>query len=53
MLTKVVLIRHGETNWNLEHRLQGWSDLPLLPRGERQATLLKEHFPLESLDAIY
>ncbi|NJM92772.1 MAG: histidine phosphatase family protein [Rhodospirillaceae bacterium] len=31
------LARHGQTEWNLEHRLQGGRDSPLTKLGERQA----------------
>ena len=33
----VVLIRHGESNWNLENRFTGWVDVPLSPKGEQEA----------------
>ena len=33
----VVLIRHGESQWNLENRFTGWVDVPLSPRGEQEA----------------
>jgi len=33
----ILLVRHGETEWNLAHRYQGWSDSPLTPRGVAQA----------------
>ena len=33
----VALVRHGETDWNLEGRLQGSSDIPLNDEGRRQA----------------
>lgn len=33
----ILLIRHGETEWNLEGRYQGWLDSPLTPRGVAQA----------------
>ena len=32
-----VLIRHGESQWNLENRFTGWVDVPLSPRGEEEA----------------
>ena len=34
---RLCLIRHGETAWNAEQRLQGWTDVALNAEGERQA----------------
>ena len=34
---KFVLIRHGESTWNLENRFTGWADVPLTPTGVAQA----------------
>ena len=34
---KLVLIRHGESTWNLENRFTGWTDVPLTPTGLAQA----------------
>lgn len=34
---KLVLIRHGESTWNLENRFTGWTDVPLTPLGIQQA----------------
>ena len=31
------MLRHGETEWNLAERMQGWLDSPLTPRGRAQA----------------
>ncbi|OGA97942.1 MAG: phosphoglyceromutase [Burkholderiales bacterium RIFCSPHIGHO2_12_FULL_69_20] len=43
---KLVLIRHGESTWNLDNRFTGWTDVPLTPTGVAQARqagqLLKE-----------
>ncbi len=43
---KLVLIRHGESTWNLENRFTGWTDVDLTPTGVEQAkqagVLLKE-----------
>jgi broad specificity phosphatase PhoE len=39
------LVRHGETLWNREGRLLGWTDLPLTPEGEAQARALKGLLP--------
>jgi 2,3-bisphosphoglycerate-dependent phosphoglycerate mutase len=33
----VVLLRHGESQWNLENRFTGWVDVPLSPKGEEEA----------------
>ena len=30
---KLVLVRHGESQWNLENRFTGWVDIPLSPKG--------------------
>jgi 2,3-bisphosphoglycerate-dependent phosphoglycerate mutase len=38
----VYLIRHGETDWNLQGKLQGNSDIPLNEEGKRQALLIRE-----------
>ena len=34
---KLVLIRHGESTWNLENRFTGWTDVDLTPTGVAQA----------------
>ena len=34
---KLVLIRHGESIWNLENRFTGWADVPLTDTGIAQA----------------
>lgn len=34
---KLVLIRHGESTWNLENRFTGWTDVELTPTGTAQA----------------
>lgn len=36
-MKQVVLIRHGESQWNLENRFTGWVDVPLSPKGEQEA----------------
>jgi 2,3-bisphosphoglycerate-dependent phosphoglycerate mutase len=33
----LVLLRHGESQWNLENRFTGWVDVPLSPKGEEEA----------------
>ncbi len=34
---KLVLVRHGESTWNLENRFTGWTDVDLTPAGVEQA----------------
>jgi 2,3-bisphosphoglycerate-dependent phosphoglycerate mutase len=52
-VTTLLLVRHGETDWNAEGRLQGQTDRPLSEYGRRQARKLAEELAGEPLDAIY
>lgn len=36
-MTKLVLLRHGESTWNKENRFTGWTDVDLTERGEAEA----------------
>lgn len=36
-MTKLVLVRHGQSQWNLENRFTGWVDVPLTALGVREA----------------
>lgn len=45
--TTILLIRHGETDWNREGRLQGWAPVPLNDRGRRQVRRLGRHVAAE------
>ncbi|HEY6557765.1 MAG TPA: 2,3-diphosphoglycerate-dependent phosphoglycerate mutase [Polyangiaceae bacterium] len=36
-MTKLVLLRHGQSQWNLENRFTGWVDVPLSAQGEQEA----------------
>jgi 2,3-bisphosphoglycerate-dependent phosphoglycerate mutase len=36
-MAQLVLLRHGESQWNLENRFTGWVDIPLSPRGVQEA----------------
>jgi len=36
-MPQLVLIRHGESQWNLENRFTGWVDVPLTAKGEEEA----------------
>ncbi|MDB5754373.1 MAG: histidine phosphatase family protein [Massilia sp.] len=50
--THIVLIRHGETAWNAERRLQGHIDIALNAQGRRQAGAVAEALAGEHFDAI-
>jgi probable phosphoglycerate mutase len=52
-MTEILLIRHGETDWNVERRLQGHLDIELNAEGMRQAAALGEALRGETLDAIF
>lgn len=36
-MATLILLRHGESQWNLENRFTGWVDIPLSPRGVEEA----------------
>jgi broad specificity phosphatase PhoE len=50
---RLYIARHGETDWNVLHRLQGWTDRPLNETGRRQAVALADSLKGIRLDAIY
>lgn len=54
--TTILFIRHGETSWNHEHRLQGWTDIQLNEQGIIQAQGLSDHLANQKnyqITAIY
>ena len=50
---EILLIRHGETAWNRERRMQGHIDIPLNDEGQRQARALGAALAAERPDAIW
>ena len=53
MTTRLCIVRHGETAWNAEHRVQGQLDIPLNEIGFRQAQAVGGVLKEERFDAIY
>jgi broad specificity phosphatase PhoE len=51
--TTIVLVRHGETDWNREHRFQGHADTPLNEAGRRQAHELAGVVRAEGVSVVY
>ncbi|TYR73933.1 histidine phosphatase family protein [Rossellomorea vietnamensis] len=51
-MTKICIVRHGQTDWNKERRLQGRTDIDLNETGERQAADAREYLHNEEWDVI-
>ncbi|MBC7599356.1 MAG: histidine phosphatase family protein [Polaromonas sp.] len=51
--TRIIAIRHGETTWNVDTRIQGQLDIPLNETGRRQASRLAAALRDEPIKAIY
>ena len=51
--TRIIAIRHGETAWNVDTRLQGHLDIALNPKGLWQAAQVARALAGESVEAIY
>ena len=52
-MTRLLLVRHGETDWNADGRLQGQTDRPLSDFGRKQARGLADELAAEGFEAIY
>lgn len=53
MSTRVCIIRHGETDWNRQRRIQGQIDIPLNPVGRAQALAMAYNAAHHRFSAIY
>ncbi len=36
-MKNIILLRHGQSQWNLENRFTGWTDVPLSENGKEEA----------------
>jgi len=52
-MTEIILVRHGETEWNVEEVFRGRIDIGLNETGLRQAKLLAEYLSGVKIDAVY
>ncbi|MGH7259162.1 MAG: 2,3-bisphosphoglycerate-dependent phosphoglycerate mutase [Nitrospiraceae bacterium] len=52
-MAKLVLLRHGESQWNLENRFTGWVDVPLSPKGEQEAKAAGQKLAGTKFDRAY
>ena len=50
---KVLLIRHGQTDFNRQRRLQGIMPVPLNQQGREQAAALAQHLRRQPIDAVF
>ena len=49
----LILLRHGQSQWNLENRFTGWVDVPLSPKGEDEARAAGEKLRGRHIDTLY
>jgi probable phosphoglycerate mutase len=52
-VTRILLVRHGETDWNAAGRIQGHSDTPLNAAGHEQARRVARRLAREPVQALY
>ena len=52
-MPKLILLRHGESQWNLENRFTGWVDVPLSPKGIEEAHRAGELLKNVPIDKLY
>lgn len=50
---KLIIVRHGETSWNKQKRLQGQKDIPMSKIGLKQAKVLAKRLSKTKVDVIY
>jgi len=52
-MSDLILLRHGQSQWNLENRFTGWVDVPLSPKGEAEARAAGEKLRGRKIDQVY
>jgi 2,3-bisphosphoglycerate-dependent phosphoglycerate mutase len=52
-MPKLILIRHGQSLWNLENRFTGWVDVPLTPKGVDEARAAAHKIKDQKVDVAY
>lgn len=52
-MPKLILVRHGQSLWNLEDRFTGWVDVPLTAKGEEEARAAGQKLKGISIDVAY
>jgi broad specificity phosphatase PhoE len=54
-MTRLILVRHGQSTWNAQGRIQGWADPPLDDTGQEQARRLAQRLAAEehTISALY
>ncbi|MEP0822924.1 MAG: 2,3-bisphosphoglycerate-dependent phosphoglycerate mutase [Ignavibacterium sp.] len=52
-MPNLILLRHGESQWNLENRFTGWVDVPLSPKGEEEARQAGDKLRAYKFDKAY
>jgi 2,3-bisphosphoglycerate-dependent phosphoglycerate mutase len=52
-MPELILLRHGQSQWNLENRFTGWVDVPLSPRGEEEARAAGAKLVGHRIDQLY
>lgn len=52
-MTRLILVRHGQSLWNLANRFTGWVDVPLSPQGIQEALACGERLRNQPLDLVF
>jgi 2,3-bisphosphoglycerate-dependent phosphoglycerate mutase len=52
-MSELILLRHGQSQWNLENRFTGWVDVPLSPKGEEEARKAGEKLKGRQIDEVF